>query len=39
LRELLPYLPEIELTGPIQRLRHTSIPGIKHMPVRFGRAM
>lgn len=35
LRELLPYLPRLELTGLIQRLHHTSIPGIKHMPVRF----
>ncbi len=39
LRELLPYLPHIELTGSIQRLHHTSVPGIKHMPVRFGRGM
>jgi cytochrome P450 len=39
LRELLPYLPHIELTGSIQRLHHTSVPGIKHMPVRFGRGI
>jgi cytochrome P450 len=36
LRELLPYLPRIELTGAIERLHHTSVPGLKHMPVRFG---
>ncbi len=35
LRELLPYLEKLELTGPIQRLRHCSVPGIKHMPVRW----
>src|SRR5215469_3665815 len=34
LRELLPYLKNIELTGRIERLRHCSVPGIKHMPVR-----
>jgi cytochrome P450 len=33
--ELLPYLDKLELTGPVQRLRHCSVPGIKHMPVRF----
>ncbi len=36
LPELLPYLKDIELTGSIERLRHCSVPGIKHMPVRFG---
>jgi cytochrome P450 len=35
LQEFLPYLPLLELAGPIRRLRHTSVPGIKHMPVRF----
>jgi cytochrome P450 len=38
LRELLPYLKNVELTGGIERLRHCSVPGIKHMPVRFGGA-
>jgi cytochrome P450 len=36
LRELLPYLKSLELTGSIVRLRHCSVPGIKHLPVRFG---
>lgn len=35
LEELLPYLSRIELAGPVARLRHTSVPGLKHMPVRF----
>lgn len=35
LQELLPYLSGIELAGPVARLRHTSVPGLKHMPVRF----
>ena len=35
LQELLPYLPRIEPIGPVQRMRHTSVPGLKHMPVRF----
>jgi cytochrome P450 len=35
LQEFLPYLPLLELAGPIRRPRHTSVPGIKHMPVRF----
>jgi cytochrome P450 len=37
LQELLPYLRGIELTGPVSRLRHTSVPGLKHMPVRLRR--
>jgi cholest-4-en-3-one 26-monooxygenase len=33
--ELLSRLPDIELDGPVQRLRSNFINGIKHMPVRF----
>ena len=33
--ELLRRLPDIELTGPVARLRSNFINGIKHMPVRF----
>jgi cytochrome P450 len=33
--ELLRRLPDIELAGPVSRLRSNFIAGIKHMPVRF----
>jgi cholest-4-en-3-one 26-monooxygenase len=33
--ELLTRLPDVELNGPVQRLRSNFINGIKHMPVRF----
>jgi len=33
--ELLPRLSDIELAGPVDRLRSNFINGIKHMPVRF----
>ena len=33
--ELLRRLPDMELDGPVERLRSTFIGGIKHMPVRF----
>jgi cholest-4-en-3-one 26-monooxygenase len=33
--ELLRRLPDIELAGPVERLRSNFINGIKHMPVRF----
>jgi cholest-4-en-3-one 26-monooxygenase len=33
--ELLPRLPDMELDGPVERLRSNFINGIKHMPVRF----
>ena len=33
--ELLRRLPDIELDGPVERLRSNFINGIKHMPVRF----
>jgi len=33
--ELLRRLPDIELAGPVTRLRSNFIGGIKHMPVRF----
>jgi cholest-4-en-3-one 26-monooxygenase len=32
---LLARLPDLELAGPIERLRSSFIGGIKHMPVRF----
>jgi cytochrome P450 len=32
--ELVPRLREVEITGPIERLRSNFINGIKHMPVR-----
>ena len=31
--ELLDRLPDIELAGPVQRLRSNFINGIKHLPV------
>jgi cholest-4-en-3-one 26-monooxygenase len=33
--EILDRLPDIELAGPVQRLRSNFINGIKHMPVAF----
>src|SRR5262245_38721311 len=33
--ELLERLPDIELDGPVERLRSGFLNGIKHMPVRF----
>ena len=33
--ELLERLPDIELAGPVERLRSNFINGIKHMPVQF----
>jgi cholest-4-en-3-one 26-monooxygenase len=33
--ELLPRLPDMELAGPVERLRSNFINGIKHMPVTF----
>jgi cholest-4-en-3-one 26-monooxygenase len=33
--ELLARLPDMELGGPVERLRSNFINGIKHMPVRF----
>jgi cholest-4-en-3-one 26-monooxygenase len=35
LTEILDRMPDIELAGPVQRLRSNFINGIKHMPVRF----
>jgi cytochrome P450 len=34
LEELLPRLADIEISGPVQRLRSNFIRGIKHLPVR-----
>jgi cholest-4-en-3-one 26-monooxygenase len=36
--ELLARLPDIELAGPVERLRSNFINGIKHMPVAFSSA-
>lgn len=33
--ELLPRLPDMELAGPVSRLRSNFINGIKHIPVRY----
>jgi cholest-4-en-3-one 26-monooxygenase len=33
--EVLRRLPDMELAGPVQRLRSNFINGIKHMPVAF----
>ena len=33
--ELLRRLPDLELAGPVERLRSNFINGVKHMPVRF----
>jgi cytochrome P450 len=33
--ELLERIPEMELTGPVERLRSNFINGVKHMPVSF----
>lgn len=33
---LLDRLTDIELVGPVERLRSTFLHGIKHMPIRFG---
>jgi cholest-4-en-3-one 26-monooxygenase len=35
LEELLRRMPDIELTGPVRRLRSNFIAGFKQMPVRF----
>jgi len=37
-QELLPRLRDIELTGPVERLRSNFINGIKHMPVQLALA-
>ncbi len=33
--ELLRRFPDMELAGPVSRLRSSFLNGIKHMPVRF----
>jgi cytochrome P450 len=33
--EVLRRIPDIELAGPVERLRSNFVAGIKHMPVRF----
>ena len=34
-QELLPRPPDMELAGPVERLRSNFINGIKHMPVAY----
>ena len=34
-KELLPYLGQIEMAGPISRTRSVVVPGIKHLTIRF----
>jgi cholest-4-en-3-one 26-monooxygenase len=36
MQELLAYLGAIEPAGPISRTRSVVVPGIKHLPIRFG---
>jgi cytochrome P450 len=33
--EIFRRLPDIQLAGPVERLRSNFLNGIKHMPVRF----
>ena len=33
-QELLPRLKDIELAGPVERMRSNFVNGLKHMPVR-----
>ena len=35
LDEVMRRIPDLELAGPIERLRANFVAGIKHMPVRF----
>ncbi len=32
---LLPRIEEIELAGPVERLRSTLVGGVKHLPIRY----
>jgi cytochrome P450 len=34
-RRLVPRLDEVELAGPIERMRSSFVGGIKHMPIRY----
>jgi cytochrome P450 len=34
-RHLLARLTDVELAGPVERLRSSVVGGIKHMPVRY----
>jgi hypothetical protein len=34
-KHLLPRIEEIELTGPVSRLRSTLVGGVKHLPIRY----
>jgi cytochrome P450 len=38
MQSLLPEVEQIELAGPVERLRSNLVAGIKHMPVRFKRS-
>jgi cytochrome P450 len=35
IEEVARRLPDLELSGPVERLRSNFVAGIKHMPVRF----
>jgi cholest-4-en-3-one 26-monooxygenase len=35
IEEVMRRMPNIELAGPVERLRSNFVAGIKHMPVRF----
>ena len=32
---LVPRIEEIELTGPVERLRSQLVGGVKHLPIRY----
>src|SRR5262249_30263228 len=34
-RQLVPRLAEVELAGPVERMRSSFVGGIKHMPIRY----
>jgi len=34
-RRLVPRLYEVELAGPVERMRSSLVGGIKHMPIRY----
>ena len=34
-KHLLPRIEEIELAGPVERLRSTLVGGVKHLPIRY----
>jgi hypothetical protein len=34
-KHLLPRIEEIEVAGPIERLRSSLVGGVKHLPIRY----